>query len=243
MAHKHSIKIEEKYRKGTVQYKEFIEVNVGDAELRISENDSERYAIYPVVLKTNSLSFAAPHTRVYRRYNDFLWLYRCLRKIPKTSTDCAVPTLPRKQLPFWNFEEDFLLKRRKSLEEFLASVIRETVFLSSTALHLFLQTDLPTSEMDDVIKRGDTEKALSENVKLLKVDRAFLNSLACPVPNNENCLIKTVQSVPSSLDGYFPVYWRCEKGTLQKVASLPHFSKVLRDYDEFSNNNTDSIQP
>jgi len=93
-------------------------VNRGGATQEI-----EMYPEYPV-----------DDCKVWRRYNDFRWLYDtlCLR-YPGT----IVPPLPRSK-PFGNMEPSFIKERQAELEFFLQSIVQHLILQQSFFLKTFL---------------------------------------------------------------------------------------------------------
>jgi len=73
---------------------------------------------------------------VYRRYNDFVWLYDYLvRRYP----DEAIPTLPAKRGVIGKrFEPEFVSARRKGLESFLTELINQPLFMNDAAIKVFV---------------------------------------------------------------------------------------------------------
>lgn len=232
---------------GKVSYREYINIDIGTPKLVNIDQPHEKYVIYETTVKTNSLSFAAPYTRVCRRYRDFVWLYSRLRSIPHRTAN--VPSLPGRQF-FWNDDATFLHKRRKALEAFLRRVVGETIFLSSSSLHLFLQTDLTPSEMEECINDGRVEQVMNTGVKTVKVNESFTDSLGSSNEVERDTKSDEESSNIDSVDAddrHSPIFWNCEKSTMRKVASLPNFSPVLKNFDvenqsKIESNNNTAIQ-
>ncbi len=70
-----------------------------------------------------------------RRYSDFIWLRECLRMLFPAE---IVPVLPKKKVGNRRFEEDFILKRMKNLQNFLNVIMENENFKSCSPLYLFL---------------------------------------------------------------------------------------------------------
>nr|CAB3262965.1 uncharacterized protein LOC100185888 [Phallusia mammillata] len=130
----------------TSHQKEYISVKVENPIINNTHEDG-RFTTYEVTLQTNSPSFAVKHSTVERRYSDFVWLRRALAR----TTDVKPPSLPIGRI-FGLFTSSFLEERQKVLTEFMRQVVQETLFLSNTALHLFLQTNLKRPQMDAILK-------------------------------------------------------------------------------------------
>nr|XP_039255076.1 sorting nexin-10-like [Styela clava]XP_039255083.1 sorting nexin-10-like [Styela clava] len=148
------------------EFKEYIRVNVGDPRIIENADSSNKHTVYEVELDTNSLSFTHQHSSVCRRYSEFVWLRNRLLRMPCTPRP---PRLPMKSFP-WNFNAKFLNKRKLQLQQFISRVLEETLFISCSALHLFLQTNLKPKKMDLCIENG-------------KINQAIMAS-DCVTPNN-----------------------------------------------------------
>ncbi|KAF6727208.1 Sorting nexin-11 [Oryzias melastigma] len=126
---------------------EFVAVRVQDPRIQ-NEGNWNSYVDYKIFLHTNSKAFTAKTSCVRRRYSEFVWLKK---KLQKNSGLVPVPDLPGKS--FFSFSnEDFLEKRRRGLQAFLDKVVHMTVCLSDSQLHLFLQTQLTLSHIEDCVQ-------------------------------------------------------------------------------------------
>uniref|UniRef100_A0A1A7XG14 Sorting nexin 11 n=1 Tax=Iconisemion striatum TaxID=60296 RepID=A0A1A7XG14_9TELE len=126
---------------------EFVAVRVQDPRVQ-NEGSWNSYVDYKLFLHTNSKAFTAKTSCVRRRYSEFVWLKK---KLQKNAGLVPVPDLPGKSF-FYFSNEDFLEKRRKGLQAFLNNVVNMTVCLSDSQLHLFLQTQLPVSHIQDCVQ-------------------------------------------------------------------------------------------
>lgn len=70
-----------------------------------------------------------------RRYSDFIWLRDCLRMLFPAE---IVPMLPKKKIGNRRFDDDFILKRLKHLQNFLNIIVQNENFKSCSPLYLFL---------------------------------------------------------------------------------------------------------
>ncbi|XP_005990100.1 sorting nexin-11 [Latimeria chalumnae] len=123
---------------------EFITVRVQDPRVQ-NEGSWDVYVDYKIFLHTNSKAFTAKTSCVRRRYSEFLWLKK---RLQKNAGLVPVPELPGKR-PFFNVNnDDFIEKRRQGLQQFLECVLHTTVFLSDSQLHLFLQTQLSSLDIE-----------------------------------------------------------------------------------------------
>uniref|UniRef100_A0A1A8PPT3 Sorting nexin 11 n=1 Tax=Nothobranchius rachovii TaxID=451742 RepID=A0A1A8PPT3_9TELE len=126
---------------------EFVAVRVQDPRVQ-KEGSWNSYVDYKLFLHTNSRAFTAKTSCVRRRYSEFVWLKK---KLQKNAGLVPVPDLPGKSF-FYFSNEDFLERRRKGLQAFLNNVVHMTVCLSDSQLHLFLQTQLPISHIQDCVQ-------------------------------------------------------------------------------------------
>lgn len=74
---------------------------------------------------------------VKRRYSDFVWLRECIRMLFPAD---LVPLLPKKKIGPKRFEDAFVVKRMKSLERFLNTVLMNENFKACTPVIVFIQT-------------------------------------------------------------------------------------------------------
>jgi len=100
---------------------------------------------FEICIKTTSKAFTLAQSHVRRRYSDFVWLRNWLER--HTSIG-STPRLPPKKI-IGRFDDEFLEIRMKGLQKFLKKVLRHNVFLSDKALHLFLQSSLSISQIED----------------------------------------------------------------------------------------------
>ncbi|KAE8575051.1 hypothetical protein XENTR_v10003680 [Xenopus tropicalis] len=123
---------------------EFITIRVQDPRLQ-NEGSWASYVDYKIFLHTNSKAFTAKTSCVRRRYREFDWLRK---RLQKNSGLVPVPALPGK-LPFLvGNNDDFIERRRQGLQQFLEQIVQNMVLLSDSQLHLFLQSQLPLSEIE-----------------------------------------------------------------------------------------------
>ncbi|OXA37928.1 vacuolar protein sorting-associated protein 5 [Folsomia candida] len=104
------------------------------------------FTTYLIRIETNHYAFSLPLSQVRRRYSEFCWLRN---KLSHHHPNKVVPPLPAKHFfNMTNFNGNIINQRRYGLGKFLQRVFRSSVLLSDSALHLFLQTDLTTKEID-----------------------------------------------------------------------------------------------
>ncbi|CAK8698435.1 unnamed protein product [Clavelina lepadiformis] len=178
--------------------KEYISVRVQNPTIHNTHEDG-RYTTFEVILQTNSLSFTSKHSIVRRRYSDFTWLRKALAR----TTDVKPPSLPFGRL-FGTFSESYLKERQAILTAFLEKVVRETLFLSNAALHLFLQTCLTKKEMDvllkDVKRRGSMD-SITRAIKRFgsrspSIPANLCNVVSSPFDSNDSGMNES-KSTPS----------------------------------------------
>ncbi|XP_028675248.1 sorting nexin-11-like [Erpetoichthys calabaricus] len=127
---------------------EFITVRVQDPRVQ-NKCSWNAYVDFKIFLHTNSKAFTAKTSCVRRRYSEFVWLKK---KLQKNAGLVPVPELPVKT-PFFTLDnEEFIENRRKGLQQFLERVLKMTVLLSDSHLHLFLQTQLSVTVIDQCVQ-------------------------------------------------------------------------------------------
>jgi hypothetical protein len=75
---------------------------------------------------------------VNRRYSDFIWLRDCLKYFFPGE---ILPILPKKKIGNRNFEEDFINKRAKGLQNFMNEIINNEKYKASEVLNIFLSVN------------------------------------------------------------------------------------------------------
>ncbi|CAG7834498.1 unnamed protein product [Allacma fusca] len=107
---------------------------------------STSFTSYLVRIETNHWAFSLPASEVRRRYSEFCWLRA---KLKNHHPNKLVPPLPpRRFVHVTKFDPKVIEERRVGLGKFLQRVMRSDVLLSDAALHLFLQSDLSTEDID-----------------------------------------------------------------------------------------------
>ncbi|XP_078377973.1 uncharacterized protein LOC144661139 isoform X2 [Oculina patagonica] len=126
----------------------YLEIEVKNPRTHI-ENEKAQYTDYEIELKTNHPAFPLFHSRVRRRYSEFVWLRN------KLGIDDMVmghaPRLPRKQL-IGRFKDSFLQQRQQGLERFINRLASINMFANNPAMLIFLQTGLSKHQMDYYLK-------------------------------------------------------------------------------------------
>eukprot|EP00794_Sanderia_malayensis_P019998 gene19998-21959_t len=132
---------------------EYVTIHVRNARTHIEEGRA-RFTDYEVEVKTNHMAFTVKNSKVRRRYSDFVWLRERLTKDLMTADP---PILPGRKL-FGRFNTDFIKQRQRRLQDFLSKVVRNNVYLSHVALHLFLQSKMSVEEMEEYIDSKNDEE-------------------------------------------------------------------------------------
>lgn len=117
----------QKIEKSILNDKEIISIirNPHDGSKGIFESKFIMYEIYTELFNWT----------VNRRYSDFIWLRECLRMLYPAE---LVPKLPGKKLGNRRFEEDYINKRMRSLQNFLNLVLQNENFKSCAPLIAFI---------------------------------------------------------------------------------------------------------
>lgn len=141
--------------------KEFISVWVRDPRIQ-KEDFWHSYLDYEICIHTNSMCFSLKTSCVRRRFREFVWLRQRLQSTDVLLTE--IPQLPFKN-PFFNISNtQHVEQRRQGLQEFLEGVLQTTVLLSDSQLHLFLQSQLSTDEIEACVS-GQTEFSVSDAIQ------------------------------------------------------------------------------
>ncbi|XP_072880529.1 sorting nexin-10B isoform X2 [Hemitrygon akajei] len=130
--------------------KEFITVWVRDP--RVQKEDSwQSFVDYEICVHTSC---------VRRRYKEFAWLRQ---RLQDNAVLISLPEIPPK-IPFFSGSNNQLVEqRRQGLQEFLEKVLQSNILLSDSRLHLFLQTQLSTTEIEACVS-GQTDYTVTDAV-------------------------------------------------------------------------------
>ncbi|XP_022287528.1 sorting nexin-10-like [Crassostrea virginica] len=118
-----------------------------------------RFTSYEIAIRTNVRSFCLQCSITRRRFKEFDWLHKCLKQHHPLEQP---PALPPKKFFGERFDPSFIAFRMKSLEEYLNRLLQEDLYLSDEALHLFLQSNLTTAEIDQFLKGKISSEAIEE---------------------------------------------------------------------------------
>ncbi|KAM3419991.1 hypothetical protein BST61_g3303 [Cercospora zeina] len=194
------------------------------------------YVSYLVTTETDFKSYQNSHTKVRRRFTDFVFLYRTLaREYPQ----CAVPPLPDKHNMSYvrgdRFGPDFTSRRAHSLNRFLARLTRHPVLRRATLLTLFLESNDWYSVMKSRPNRGMsgsdgggggvleswTDSFLNAFTKPHKTDKKFqeVNERASKLDDDLGTVSKTVARV-AKREGDLENDYRDLAEQFQRLAAL-----------------------
>jgi len=131
-------------------YNKYLDIFVDNPRTHIKQ-DRALFTDYEIIVKTNHPEFAIKESNVRRRYSEFVWLKNKLGMNDVMMV--TAPSLPGKRY-IGRFKEPFLKSRQLGLQGFMNKVVEVNPFLSDPALHLFLQTELPISQMNSYLECG-----------------------------------------------------------------------------------------
>ncbi|KAJ9051987.1 intercellular trafficking and secretion [Entomophthora muscae] len=144
-----------------------------------NENTTDAHISYLVTTKTSLPSFTAPEVSVRRRFQDFVWLFNGLTQEYPAS---VIPPLPEKHrmeyLTGDRFSEDFIEKRRVSLERFLNRLALHPTLQRSPYMKKFL--DSPDWSSSSVRVHGEgllenlSESIVNAFTKIKRPDPVFV---------------------------------------------------------------------
>ena len=103
--------------------------------VKVGDSVTKAYVVYTVKTRTTLAAFAAPKAEVSRRFSDFDWLRR---RLVARYPALIVPKLPEKGM-IGRFNAEFIEKRRKHLQRFLARIASHPVLCNDDNLRLFLE--------------------------------------------------------------------------------------------------------
>ena len=133
---------------------------------------------------------------VNRRYSDFVWLREILISLFPT---VLIPQLPKKKIGNRRFEDDFVEKRLKGLQNFLDEVLKSEILKTAEPLKTFLS----------LTERGFFE----QQMKLLTPKNIMIDSILgiksfdgkIQVANLENEQINNIKTYFSTVENFFNV--------------------------------------
>jgi hypothetical protein len=122
--------------------------------------DQGRFTTYLVVIETNNRAFSLLKSCVRRRYSEFVWLRK---RLANSFAEHKPPRLPPRRFFGSRFQPEFIEVRMLGLQDFLLKVTSQSIFLSDSCLHLFLQTSLSLEDIEDCIE-GRTSQGVMETI-------------------------------------------------------------------------------
>ncbi|KAJ8035967.1 Sorting nexin-10B [Holothuria leucospilota] len=169
------------------------------------EEDSwgRKFVTYSIEIQTNDISFNLPHSKVKRRFSDFVWLRkRILSVSPVHKRNIA--RLPRRYL-FSRIDQDVIAERQHGLQRFLQEVLQSETVLSDPCVHLLLQSTLSVSDIEEWMKspkRQPSSKIILEGKDLVTPDRTDIQHYLRPPSrtsdNRSLCASTVSDDFPSS---------------------------------------------
>ena len=182
----------------------------GSPKLQKSGFFSKKFIEYE--LTTPSLGW-----RVKRRYSDFIWLRDTLIS---TNPGSYVPPLPSKKM-MGNFEQQFIKKRQKLLNDFICTILRDPLLRSSTDLIVFLKEENPNSlrlhqqtrvklikptKLDDICTlNGDTICDMNEDPALFDLLSDYLDvseALEHKLKTSTKSLISSTKKLSNTINEF-----------------------------------------
>ncbi|KAL1924070.1 uncharacterized protein VTP21DRAFT_7105 [Calcarisporiella thermophila] len=139
----------------------FMEIHVTSPEVT---RDKDAHVSYLVTTETSLESFKNKVASVRRRYQDFVLLYELLREYPAA----ALPPLPGKHRLEYitgdRFSDEFIERRRISLERFLQRLARHPVLQRTEHLRCFLEASDFSIVCATLPKHGTTLDSLGDSL-------------------------------------------------------------------------------
>lgn len=133
-----------------------------DPDICVCNPITENYTTFEILIQTSDPAFNLRRSSTRRRYNDFCWLRKILKRHHPL---CTCPELPEKRQFSERFEIQFLVQRMKELEDWLLRIVSINLYLSDTALHLFLQSSLSIQQIEQYFKGSLPECDLQQAYK------------------------------------------------------------------------------
>ncbi|KAK3796776.1 hypothetical protein RRG08_045783 [Elysia crispata] len=119
-----------------------------------------KYTTFQICLRTDHPAFHLHVSTVRRRFSELLWLDNLLKS--KNQGAALLPPPPPKRIFSDRFGSGFLKQRMKDMQKYLNKLLHFDQVLSDNAFHLFVQTDLSTSELTDYFNGKLSEKIIAE---------------------------------------------------------------------------------
>lgn len=139
-----------------------------------------RFTSYEIAIQTTVKSFCLQCSITRRRFKEFEWLHKCLKHHHPLENP---PALPPKKFFGERFDPSFIAFRMKGLEEYLKQLLQQDLYLSDEALHLFLQSNLSTAEIDKFL----SGKIPSEAIEQLWKCKGDKSKCPCFGGSNHSC--------------------------------------------------------
>jgi len=192
------------------------------------KNDKAVYTDYEIQVKTNNIAFSKSSSKVRRRYSEFMWLRHRLNFL--YGNDRKIPKLPERCL-FGRFKKIFIAKRQKGLTKFLKDITSDPIYLSDTAIHLFLQTNLSIHSMVKKLSSNDSGDELSDLLQYCSLDKGYI------LKDNEMNSNVTKSTFIDEDSGYFNSSSMEEEGLLQSTNLNLSFNSLTDEVNYIDNTN------
>ena len=166
---------------------------------------------------------------VNRRYSDFIWLKECLEVLFPGE---YVPKLPKKKSGNKRFEENFIEKRMKRLQQFLDELLLNENFKSSEVVVKFLslsdrvmfEHEMSIDNPDNVsISRTKEMMNVTGTVKVLNIDSENYVSFA----NRFNSINSYLKENQKDLSSLYKEFKDLEDNLLCAVTNLNNINEIL----------------
>ncbi|KAI7818019.1 lipid binding protein [Gamsiella multidivaricata] len=133
-----------------------MEITVTDAH-REKEGSADSYISYQINTKTNMPGFSAASVSVRRRFQDFVWFHDALSR---EHPEAVLPSLPDKHrlrgyVRGDRFSQEFVEKRRASLERFMKKIAVHPTLQASKNTRIFLDSRDWNSDLAQQKKQTD----------------------------------------------------------------------------------------
>ncbi|MBN3298071.1 SNXAA protein, partial [Amia calva] len=139
---------------------EFVNVWVRDPRIQ-KEDFWHSYIDYEIGLHTNSMCFRKKTSCVRRRYSEFVWLRQ---RLQNNALLIDLPELPSRN-PFFSLNNTQQIEQRmEGLRIFLENISQNTLLLSDSRLHLFLQSQLSIASIE-ACASGQTKYTVAEAIQ------------------------------------------------------------------------------
>lgn len=156
-----------------------IEVTYDEMEV---DSWGRKYPTYMIEIVTNDISFNLQHSRVKRRFSDFVWLRKRILSESPVHKRNNIAHLPKRYL-FSRLNPEVIREREEGLEKFLQSILQSETVLSDPCAHLLLQSTLSVQDVEEWMKnpkRQSSSNIIMEGKDLVTPEGSSLRDLTRP---------------------------------------------------------------